>query len=328
METGMLRIVRCVTAVAVVLASASNSRSDDYPTKPINIVVALAAGGVADVIARAIGQRLTEEWGQPVIVENKGAANTQVGAAYVAKSAPDGYTLLLTPEYTFTANPFLYRKSPYDPAQAFTPVSGLATVPLALVVSPKLAAKNVKELIELAKAEPGKLNYGIPGVGSTSHLSTELLQAKAGVKLNPVSYKGAAPALTDIVAGHIQAMFVSVGLVNEPAKVGQLRILGVGSSARLVQFPDLPTIADTLPEFEATIWFGLFAPSGTPPDIVAKLNGAVQRILADPAFEQKYITANSYQRMAGPPASLSAIIAKDSARWGKVIRDAGIAIDD
>ena len=324
----MQGLIRSVTALAVVLVAVSGSRSETYPTKPVTIVVALAAGGVADVIARAVGQRLTEEWGQPVVVENRGAANTQVGAAYVAKSAPDGHTLLLTPEYTFTVNPFLYRKLSYDPQGAFVPVSGLATVPLALVVNSQLGIKDVKELIAWAKANPGKLNYGIPGVGSTSHLSMEMFQARAGVQLNPVSYKGAAPALTDIVAGHIQAMFVSVGLAAEVAKAGQLRILGVGSSSRLAQFPDLPTIAETLPEFETTIWFGLFAPNGTPPEVVARINSAVQRIIADPVFDQKYFTPNSYQRMSGPPASLSAIIARDATRWSKVIRDAGIAIEE
>lgn len=324
----MQRFVRLVIALVLVPLSVSGLRAENYPTKPITIVVALAAGGVADVIARAIGQRLTEEWGQPIVVENRGAANTQVGAAYVAKSPPDGYTLLLTPEYTFTVNPFLYRKQSYDPSGAFAPVSGLVTVPLALVINPILPVQNVRELIAWAKANPEKLNYGIPGVGSTSHLSMELFQAKAGVKFNPVSYKGAAPALTDIVAGHIHAMFVSVGLANGPAKAGQLRILGVGNSSRVAQFPDLPTIAETVPEFETTIWFALFAPSGTSPEIVAKLNGAVQRILADPVFDQKYITTNAYQRLSGPPASLSAIIARDSARWSKVIKEANIVIEE
>ncbi len=323
----MPQLIRYVIALVLVSLSVSGARSETYPTKPITIVVALAAGGVADVIARAIGERLTEEWGQPVVVENRGAANTQIGAAYVAKSAPDGYTLLLTPEYTFTVNPFLYRKLSYD-ANSLAPVSGLATVPLALVVSPKLGITTVKELVALAQASPGKLNYGVPGVGSTSHLSMELLQAKAGVKLNAVSYKGAAPALTDIIAGHIEAMFVSVGLVNEPAKAGQLRILGVGGSSRLAKFPDLPAIAETVPDFETNIWFGLFAPGGTPPDVIAKINGSVQRILADPAFDQKFIAPNSYQRMTGPPASLSALIAKDSARWKKVIGDAGITVEE
>ena len=156
----------------------------------------------------------------------------------------------------------------------------------------------------------------------------ELLQARAGVKLNAVPYKGAAPALTDIIAGHIEAMFVGVGLVQGPAKAGQLRILGVGDSTRLPQLPDLPAIAETVPGFETNIWFGLFAPAGTPPDVVAKINAAVQRILADPEFDQKYISRNSYQRMSGPPASLAAVVARDSARWKKVIADANITVEE
>ncbi len=321
-------LIRCFIVLVFISLSAAGARSQTYPAKPVTVVVSLAAGGVADVIARAIGQRLSDEWGQPILIENKGGANTQLAAAYVAKSAPDGYTLLLTPEYTFTANPFLYRKLSYDPNKAFTPVSGLANVHLALVVHPALPVKNVKDFIALAKAKPGELNYGTPGVGSSSHLTMELFQAKAGVKLNSIQYKGAGPALTDVIAGHIQAMFVSIGLVIEPWKAGQLRALGVGSGARLARLPELPAIAETLPEFESTVWFGLFAPSGTPPDIVTKINGAVQRILADPAFDQKYLAPNSYARMSGSPARFSEIIAKDAERWSKVIQDARIAIEE
>ena len=205
-----------------------------YPTKPVTIVVTLAAGGAADVIARALAQRLTEEWGQPVLVENKGGANNQVGTTAVARSAPDGYTLLLTPEHTFTVNPYLYRKLSYDPAKDFVPVTGLVSISQALVVHPSLAVRTVADLIAAAKDNPGQLNYGSLGVGSGPHLSMELLQSMTGAKLNAVQYKGAAPALTDVIAGHIPMMFVSTGLIVQPWKAGQLRALGVGSRERLI----------------------------------------------------------------------------------------------
>jgi len=312
----------------MVALAAAPARSQTYPSKPVTIVVALAAGGAADVIARAIGQRLTEEWGQPILIENRGGANTQIAAAYVAKAAPDGYTLLLTAEHTFTVNPYLYRRLSYDAAKDFVPVSGIALVHQALVVNPSLPLRTTQDLVAYAKARPGQLNYGSLGVGSGSHLNMELLQASAGVKLNAVQYKGAGPALTDVIAGHIDTMFVSIGLAIEPWKAGQLRPLGVGSSARLAQLPDLPTLGEAMPGFRAAVWFGLFAPRGTPPDVVMTINGAVQRVLADPAFRRRFLVPNVYEPMIGSPEQLAEAITADAAQWRKVIADAKIAIEE
>jgi tripartite-type tricarboxylate transporter receptor subunit TctC len=280
------------------------------------------------VIARALAQRLSEEWGQPVLVENKGGANNQVGTTAVARSAPDGYTLLLTPEHTFTVNPYLYRKLAYDPAKDFIPVSGLVGISQALVVHPSLAMQTVGDLIAAAKDKPGGFNYGSLGVGSGPHLSMELLQFMSGTKLNAVQYKGAAPALTDVIAGHIPMMFVSTGLIVQPWKAGQLRPLGVGSRERLAQFPELPTVAETLPGFTALVWFGLFAPNGTPREIVVKLNTAVQHILTDRGFRDRFLTPNLYEPMPGSPEQFAEDIRRDSERWQKVIRDAKLAIED
>ena len=239
--------LRAALTLACIGLFAASAQAQTYPAKPVTIVVTLAAGGAADVIARALAQRLSEEWGQPVLVENKGGANNQVGTTAVARSAPDGYTLLLTPEHTFTVNPYLYRKLSYDPAKDFIPVSGLVGISQALVVHPSLAMQTVGDLIAAAKDKPGGFNYGSLGVGSGPHLSMELLQFMSGTKLNAVQYKGAAPALTDVIAGHIPMMFVSTGLIVQPWKAGQLRPLGVGSRERLAQFPELPTVAETLP---------------------------------------------------------------------------------
>jgi len=320
--------LRIALALACIGLSAGPAHTQAYPTKPVTIVVTLAAGGAADVIARAVAQRLTEEWGQPVVVENKGGANNQVGTTAVARSAPDGYTLLLTPEHTFTVNPYLYRKLSYDPAKDFIPVTGLVSISQALVVHPSLAMQNVPDLIAAARDKPGGINYGSLGVGSGPHLSMELLQSMSGTKLNAVQYKGAAPALTDVIAGHVPMMFVSTGLIVQAWKAGQLRPLGVGSRERVAQFPELPTVAETLPGFTALVWFGLFAPSGTPRDIVVKINNAVQRILADRDFRDRFLTPNLYEPMSGPPEQFAEQIRLDAERWQKVIRDAKLAIAD
>ena len=303
-------------------------QAQSYPSKPVTIVVSLAAGGAADVIARALAQRLTEQWGQPVLVENKGGANNQVGATAVARSAPDGYTLLMTPEHTLTVNPFLYRKLSYDPVKDFTPVSGVVTISQTLVVHPSQPLQTVGDLIALSKQKPGQLNYGSLGIGSGPHLSMELLQSMTGAKLTPVHYKGAAPALTDVVAGHIPMMFVSTGMIVQPWKAGKLRPLGAGSPQRIAQLPELPTVAETLPGFTAVVWFGLFAPSGTPREIVTKINESVQRILAEPAFRERTLVPNFYDSMPGTPEQFAEHIRADAARWSKVIRDAKIAIPE
>ena len=322
-----MHLIGRMMALAWVVLSSTAASAQSYPTKPVTIVVSLAAGGAADIIARALSQRLTEQWGQPVLIENKGGANNQVGTAAVAKAAPDGYTLLLTPEHTFTVNPFLYRKLAYD-AKDLTPVTGVVSISQTLVVHPSQPLQTIGDLIALAKAKPGQLNYGSLGVGSGPHLSMELLQSMTGAKLTPVQYKGAAPALTDVIAGHIPMMFVSTGMIVQPWKSGKLRPLGAGTSERIAQYPDLPTVAETLPGFTAVVWFGLFAPAGTPREVVNKINESVQRILAEPEFQARTLVPNVYGVMRGTPDEFAEHIRADSARWRKVIEDAHITAED
>jgi tripartite-type tricarboxylate transporter receptor subunit TctC len=317
--------IRVALALACMALTAS-ARAQTYPVRPITIVVTLAAGGAADVIARAMAQRLAEQWGQPILIENKGGANNQIGSTAVARAAADGYTLLLTPEHTFTVNPFLYRKLSYDPVNDFIPVSGLVGISQTLVVHPSLPMRNVGDLIVAAKARPGEFTYGSLGVGSGPHLSMELLQSMAGVKLNAVQYKGAAPALTDVIAGHVSMMFVSTGMIVQPWKAGELRPLGVGAPERVAQLPELPTIAETLPGFAATTWFGLFAPKGTPPAIVARLNKPVQDLLADRAFRDRFLAPNFYAPIPGTPEQFADTVRAEAERWRKVIIDAKIEI--
>ena len=283
---------------------------------PITIVVAYPAGGATDVITRAVAQRPSVALGQSIVIDNEGGASTQIGASYVAKSPPDGYTLLAT-DQTTVINSYLYSRLAYDPTTDFVAVSGLGVIHQALVVHPSFQARSVAELIAAAKAAPGSFNYATIGVGSSSHLSMEMFESMAGLKLNPVHYKGGAPALTDVIAGHVPMVFLSATLTAQPAQAGQLRPLGIGSSMRLAQFPELPTIAESLPGYEAAVWFGLFAPRGTAPDIVANLNGAVQKILVE--FRDSFLAPNFYEPILGTPAQFADYVRADATKWGKVI---------
>jgi tripartite-type tricarboxylate transporter receptor subunit TctC len=322
----MNTLIRSLVVLAYLGICQAAARAESYPSKPITIVVAYPAGGATDVVARAVGQRLSAALGQPVIIENKGGASTQIGATYVSKAAPDGYTLLATDGTTFI-NPYLFKRMSYDPTKDFAPVTGLAVINQALVVHPSFPAKNVADLIALAKARPGELNYATLGIGSPSHLNMEMLQSMAAMSLTPVHYQGGAPALTDVLGGHVPMLFLSVTLIAQPWQAGQLRPLAVGSSKRLVRFPELPTVAETMPGFEAAVWFGLFAPRTTPPEIVAKLNAEVQRVLADPEFRDNFLGPNFYEPIAGSPQEFAQYVRSDATKLGKVIQDAKLSMN-
>jgi len=313
---------------AIVLGLSADASAQSYPAKPIHIVVPFAPGGITDILARALGQRLTETWNQQVVIENKPGANSQTGAEYVAKVAPDGYTLLVSADTTFVMNPHLYSKLGYDPVKDFAPVSGLGISPQALVVHPSVPAQNLMELIELAKKKPGEINYGTFGAGSSGHLNIELLQSLTGAKFTAVHYKGASPAINDVLGNHIQMVIVSIGLVAQHWQAGKLRVLGFGSTARLPQYPDVPTLAESgLPGYEAASWYGLAAPKATPREIVDKLSAETQRIFADPAFRDRFLAPNFIYSIAGPPESFARRIDVDLVKWGKVIRDANVKVE-
>jgi len=308
--------------------AASAQPAPSYPAKPIRLVVPFAPGGITDILARALGQRLAEAWGQQVVVENRPGANSQVGAEVVARAAPDGYTLMVSADTTFVMNPHLYGKVAYDALADFVPVSGLGISPQALVVHPGVPAVDVNGLVGLARTKPGELNYGTFGIGSSGHLNIELLQSMTGTKFTAVHYKGAAPALTDVIGGHIQMMIVSIGLVTQPWQAGQLKVLGFGSTARIAQFPDVPTIAESgLPGYEAASWYGLVAPHGTPREIVDKLSAETRRIFGDATFREKFLAPNMIFSIAGSPEEFAARIRTDYVKWGKVIRDANVKVD-
>jgi len=329
----MTRFVRTTMAATSIIGAAfawcPAASAQPYPSRPIHIIVPFAAGGITDVIGRALGQRLAEAFGQQVVVENKpGGGTGQVGTEYVAKSAPDGYTLLVTADATFVTAPHVYGKLPYDALNDFVPITALGISPQALVVHPSLPARTVGELVELAKSKPGAINYGTFGIGSSGHLNIILIEGMTGTKFTPVHYRGAAPGITDLIGGHIQMMIVSIGLVRQAWQAGQLKVLGFGSTTRLAQFPELPTVGETLPGFTAVVWFGLFAPSGTPREIVVKINNTVQRILADRGFRDRFLTPNFYEPISGSPEQFAEDIHRDAERWQNVIRDAKLAIED
>jgi tripartite-type tricarboxylate transporter receptor subunit TctC len=320
------RYLQILFALGGLSLSQASTYAQRYPSNRITIVVAYPAGGATDVIARAVAQRLSVALDQPIVIENKGGASTQIGASYVAKSPPDGYTLLATDQTTFI-NSCRYSKLSYDPTKDFVPVSGLGLIHQALVVHPSQSARSVAELIAAAKATPEALNYATIGIGSSSHLSMEMFQSMAGVKFNAVHYKGGAPALTDVLAGHVPIVFLSTTLTAQPAKAGQLRLLGIGSSERVGSLPEIPTISETLPGYESSVWFGLFAPSGTNRDIVTLLNGAVKKILVDPEFRDSFLAPNFYAPIIGSPDQFANYVREDAMKWGKVIQDARLTLD-
>jgi tripartite-type tricarboxylate transporter receptor subunit TctC len=311
------------------LAGAAAAQAQSYPTRTITLTVTAAAGGVTDVVARALGERLSQTWGQQVVIENKGGAAHVVGAQSVAKAAPDGYSLLVAEAGTFTVNPTLYGKGklPYDEEKDFIPITGIVRINQALLGHPSLPANNVRELIELASKKPGELTYGTAGIGSAPHMNMVLFESMANVKLVPVHYRGAAPALTDVIAGHVNLMSVSVSLALPPLRAGQIKIFGIGSGKRLPLAPDIPTVAESgLPDYEATTWFGLFATAGTPREIVTKINTEVAKILADPQFREKFLAPQMFEPMASSPEEFADYIKAQTRKWAKLIGEQKLSI--
>jgi tripartite-type tricarboxylate transporter receptor subunit TctC len=307
------------------LSGAAAAQVTEYPAKPITLIVPAAPGGVTDMLGRTLAQRFTQAWGQQAVVENKPGANNQIAAEFVTKSAPDGYTLFIGPETTFVVNPSLYPKLPYDPFKGFSPISGLVTINHALIVNPALPVRNVKDLITLAKAKPGEINYGTFGVGSSGHLNMELFQALSGAKFQAVHYKGATPALTDVMAGHIQMMFISVGSAVPQWKADKVNLIAVGAAKRMRLLPEVPTVAESgLPGYEAVSWFGLFGPPGMPAEIVAKINGEVRKTFSDPDIKKDFLDRQYFESIAGTPDELTSYIKSDEPKWRKVIRDAKV----
>ena len=306
--------------------SAALAADDAWPSKAIRILVGFAAGGAPDALARVIGDRLAQTWNQSVIVENRVGAAGNIAMAAVAKSPPDGYTLALVPVGNAAVNPSLFPDLPYDMKQ-FAPVTQIANVENVLVVSAKSPVKSVAELIALGRAKDANITYATPGAGSIAHLAAELFARTAGFRVTHVSYRGVAPALTDVLRGEVTMMFAQLSTAKPLIESGELRALGIASATRSEALPNVPTIAEagSMPGFEAVSWYALMAPAGTPDAIVAKLRDGVIRAISAPEAKAA-LEAQGARPVGNTPAELSALIAADTVRWGKVIRDADIKL--
>ena len=313
-------------AAAAALTAAAPAAAQPYPSKPIRIIVPFAPGGTSDILARAIGPHLTAAWNQPVIVENRTGANGNVGADYVAKSAPDGYTLFLSDMGALTINPSVYTSSPFDPVKDFAPVLMISYSPHVLAVHPSVPVNTVQELIAYAKANPGKLNFANSGTGGAPHLAGVEFAARTGVQWTYIPYKGGSQAVTDVVAGNANVLFNGMLATYPSVKGGRLRGLAISGPKRVASAPDLPTIAETLPGFETGSYQGMTAPAGTPREVVLKLNAEIGRILNTPEMLDMLAKQGTEVR-AGPPEALASFIVSEKARWAKVVKDAGIKAD-
>ena len=312
-------------ALAAMLAALPQADAQDYPSRPVKIIVPFPAGGTADVMPRVIGEWLSRKWGQPVVVENRTGAAGNIGAEAVAKAEPDGYTLLSAPPPPLVINQNLYPKLGFDPSE-FVPIVIMGRVPNALVVNPKLPLNSVAEVIAYAKANPGKLTSATQGNGTTSHLTSELFQMMADVKFQHVPYRGSAPALTDLVAGSVDLMFDNLGVSLPLVKGGQLKLLGVATPKRMASLPDVPTIAETLPGFESAAWFAIVAPPKTPQAVVDKINADVNEALRQSDIVQR-LTQLSAEPIGGTPQATAAYMREEVERWHKVIKAANVKLD-
>lgn len=319
--------VRGLALAAAVVAAPLAAHAQSYPAKPVTIVVPFAAGGTTDILARVIGQALNKELGQSVLVDNRAGAGGNIGAQLAAKAVPDGHTLFMGTVGTHAINQSLYRKLPFDPVKDFAPLTRVAMVPNLLVAHPGKPYKNVKELVAYAKANPGKVNFGSSGSGSSIHLSGELFNALAKVDMVHVPYKGSAPAVTDLVGGQIDVMFDNMPSAIQHVRSGRLRALAVTTAKRSPELPDVPTIAEAgVPGYEATSWFGMFAPAGTPAPVVARLNAALVKVLADPAVKKK-LAEQGAEPYSETPEQFAEFIRKESAKWSKVVKESGASAD-
>jgi tripartite-type tricarboxylate transporter receptor subunit TctC len=313
-------------ALALAVLAGGTARADDYPSRPIRLIVPFAAGGAADAVARILGKRVGETLGQPVIVEDRGGGGGIIGTELVKNADPDGYTLLLAQSGPISINPGIYTRLSYDPEKDFVPISMTTAYPYVLVVNPSLGVKTVAELVALAKSKPGELNYGTAGVGVSNHLCTELFDNKAGIKMTHVPYRGTSLAVADLIAGQVQVVFADPVSALSQVKAGTLTALAVTSKERSPVAPDVPTVAESgYPGFDAVAWHGIMAPAGTPQPIIDKLNAAILNALKDPR-SVRLIEAQAIQIVGSSQAAFASFIKQDIVLWKDVARQAKIEV--
>jgi tripartite-type tricarboxylate transporter receptor subunit TctC len=311
--------------MALSCVSVPTAQAEDYPTKPIKWVVAYPPGGTTDILARIMGQALSERLGQQLVIDNRPGAGNNIGTEVVVNSAPDGYTILLANPAN-GINATLYKKLPFNFLRDIAPVAGITRVPNVMETNPNFPAKTVPEFIAYGKANPGKINMASSGNGTSVHLSGELFMAMTGIKMTHVPYRGANPALTDLMGGTVDVIFDNLPSSVEFIRGGKLRALAVTTDKRNAALPDVPTVADSVPGYEASAWFGIGAPKNTPPEIIAKLNKAVNDALADPKMQAKLADLGGIP-MPGSPAEFGKVMADETAKWEKVVKFAGASID-
>jgi len=321
--TSALRIVVGAAAMFGLAVGIARAQSGDYPVRPIKMVVGFGAGGGTDIVARIVAQGMAASLGQSVVVDNRTGASGMIAAEDVAKSPADGYTLMMGSQTVFAVAPRLYRKVTLDPSRDFSGVALTGASPLVLVVNPSFSAHSVADVIALAKTNPGKINFGTGGTGTTPHMTAELFQHVAGIKMVHVAYRGEAPAINDLIAGQIPLMFANLSAVMGHIKGGTLRPLAVTSAERAPSAPEIPTVAETLPGFAAETWFGIVAPTETPGDIIAKLNGAARHALALDDTKKRFADLGMTTGTSSPE-EFDAYIQSESVKWAKVIQDANI----
>ena len=321
-----MKFNRCtwmVAACAVSLFAGITGHAQDYPSKPIRIVVPLPPGGSNDVLARILGQKMSESFGQPVIVENKPGAAGNIATDFMAKTEGDGYYIAVAPNQTVAVNPVLYPKLPFDVNRDLQGITMMGRVPMILVVSPKVTVTSVSELIALAKAKPDKLSYASAGSGSPQHMAAEVFKSMTGTRLTQIPYKGSAPAMIDVLGGNVDVMFCPINTALPHIRSGKLRALGTTGTKRLELLPNIPTIAETVPNYESDIWIGMVASAKTPPAIINKLNAELRRSLALPDVRDKLAEQGIYAE-SSTAADFTKLIASDQKRWAAVIKAANI----
>jgi len=309
-------------AAALLLACcAVPAAAADYPTKPVRLVVVYPPGGGIDLLARVMGQQFTASWGQQIVVDNRSGAGTTIGAAVVAKAPPDGHVLFLATQTTHAVAPYMLAQIPYDPVKDFAPVALVAQNTLLIVVTPTMPVKSVQDLIALAKARPGELNFATGGVGTSPHMSGELFKTAAKIDMVPVHYKGDAAAVIDVIGGQVPVMFLNITGMLPHVKSGKLRGLAVTSARRSTVIPEYPTIAESgLPRYEVVTWFGVLAPAATPAEIIARLNREIVQAVAVPSVKEQ-ISQLGLEIVASSPEQYAAVLKSENARWSKMVRD-------